>query len=190
MKHTHLTDDQLIATCVTGAAPVTPLGCPTCEERRAAVAGMLDEISTSAAEEFEAAFPPERLSRQYTRILQRLEQQGRLGRVIAFPLGQARRASLLRPRPVRRWVAGAAAAGLVIGMAAGHLVHELPAFRGASTAAQQSALNRPAPLPRHAVAATVSDDEFLLEIERAVGSSGPAALRRIDAVTPVAWEVP
>ena len=101
---------------------------------------------------------------------------------------QAGRA-LLRPTPIRRWVAGAAAAGLLIGMAAGHFVHELPALREPAAAPQQVVLTRSPVLPRRA-ASTVSDDEFLREIEYAVSSSGPAALRRIDALTPVAWEVP
>jgi hypothetical protein len=189
MKHTHLTDDQLIAACVDRAAPpVEAAGCPACEQRRLEIVTLLDEVSGVAGAAADAAFPPERLVRQQTRILQRLEQQGRLGRVLAFPLGQAQRASLLRPRPVRRWVAGAAAAGLLIGMVAGHMAHEFPPFR-APVADRQATLTRPAPLSRPVAAATISDDEFLLEIERAVGSSGPAALRRMDAMTPVAWEV-
>jgi hypothetical protein len=191
MKHTHLTDDQLIEMCMVRTDAPAALDCPVCDERRAAVAVLLDEVSAAADDAFATAFPPDRVARQYTRILQRLEQQGRLGRVIAFPLSQARSASTLRPRPVRRWVAGAAAAGLVIGMAAGHLAHELPAFRRSVEPAQQAAYNRPTPPADRAVASTtIADDEFLLEIERAVGSSGPAALRRLDAVTPVAWEVP
>lgn len=193
MKHTHLTDDQLISTCVDRAEPARDTGCTACNERQAEVAGLLDEIRIASADDFDRAFPPSRLARQSARILQRLEQQGRLGRVIAFPLAQSQRGSLLRPSHVRRWVAGAAAAGLLIGVAAGHLVHELPAFSRPVAASQQQAVYAPRPssLQHRPPAVTSSeDDDFLAEIERAVGSPAPAALRRIDLVMPVTWEVP
>jgi hypothetical protein len=39
-----------------------------------------------------------------------------------------------------------------------------------------------------AVSTSLSDDEFLGEVE-AAGSLGPPALRALDALTPRAWEV-
>jgi hypothetical protein len=44
-------------------------------------------------------------------------------------------------------------------------------------------------VPIGTVAASLSDDELLGQIEAAVGSTGPAALRALDAVTPRAWDV-
>jgi hypothetical protein len=38
------------------------------------------------------------------------------------------------------------------------------------------------------VVASLSDDELLGQIELAVGSAGPAALRPLDALTPRAWD--
>ena len=143
MKHTHLTDEQLIATCLAG--PVSDADQhgdrrrrvrARVSRRRAALAGLLDEVSTSATVGVRRRrFPPERLAASSTReSSQRLDQQRldqhRAGRVIAFPLAHAQRASQLHTRPVRRWIAGAAAAGLLIGMVAGHLVHELPVGLG------------------------------------------------------------
>ena len=61
--------------------------------------------------EADAAFSDERLAKQRARILQRLEQEGRPGRVITFPAAHTQRPPL-RARPGMRWVAGAAAAGL------------------------------------------------------------------------------
>jgi len=205
MKHTHLTDEQLIAMCVTGSASsvepydVEGIACSLCERRRATLAGFLDEVSESATAAAEEAFPPERLARQHARILQRvrqqcldqrrLDQQSRAGRVLAFPLAHAQRVSQLHTRPVRRWVAGAAAAGLLIGVVAGHFAHEFPVSVIVRPSAGQQVIGQQVSLPLRASSGTMSDDEFLREIEAAVGSSGPAALRRIDAVTPVAWEV-
>jgi hypothetical protein len=38
------------------------------------------------------------------------------------------------------------------------------------------------------VAASLTDDELLGQIEAAVDSAGPAALRPLDALTPRAWD--
>ena len=82
--HRHLSDDQLIELCLGGAAhPVAD--CPSCEARRADVVALLDEVSDAAIREADAAFPADRLARQQARILQRLEQDGRPGRLITFP---------------------------------------------------------------------------------------------------------
>ena len=181
MTHTHLTEAQLMALCVPGAAPVARrdvVGCASCESRLASLDALLEEVAQVAESEADDAFPPERLARQHTRILQRLEQHGRIARVLAFP--HARRPSM-PARPMRRWVAGAAAAGLLIGMIAGHLVHELPGFRLHATQPASTAS-----VPLHA-SSVISDDDFLLEIERAV-SSGPEGLRPLEGVTPVAWD--
>ena len=182
MTHTHLTETQLMALCVPGAAPVARrdvvAGCASCESRLASLDALLEEVSEVAESEADAAFPPERLARKHTRILQRLEPHRRIGRVLAFP--HARRPSM-PARPMRRWVAGAAAAGLFIGMLAGHLAHELPDFRVRSSQPSSTVV-----VPLHA-SSVASDDDFLLEIERAV-NSGPEGLRPLDRVTPVAWE--
>jgi hypothetical protein len=205
MNHTHLTDEQLTAMCVAG--PVSDAGqhgvdgvvCALCERRRATLARFLNEVSASATVASDGAFSLGRLARQRAKILQRVDQQRleqeRLelqpcaGRVIAFPLAHAQRTSQLHTRPVRRWIAGAAAAGLLIGMVAGHLAHEFPVPGLGRPSAVPEPVSRQASVPLRAVTVTLTDDDFLREIEAAVGSSGPVALRRIDAVTPVAWAV-
>lgn len=189
MNQTHLSDDRLIEICL--ARPALPddhlAGCPACESRRTALTRMLDDISEAAAAEADLAFPEDRLSRQRVRILHRIDLEGRPGRVIAFPAASAADAPATRTRPASRWVAGAAAAGLLIGLIAGHLAHDL---RGSA---------RPAPAPKVAaadrgasglrpVSTTLSDDEFLGQVEIALGSNGPAALRPLDVLTPRAWD--
>ena len=132
MKHTHLTDDQLIAMCVAGTAPSsTPGGvddCASCESRRATLDALLRDVSSAAESEADRIFTPERLARQHARILHRLGHQGQIARIIAFPHHYGHRSSM-PARPVRRWVAGAAPAAFFVGMVAGHLAHEIPGLR-------------------------------------------------------------
>jgi hypothetical protein len=79
------------------------------------------------------------------------------------------------------------AAAFVVGILAGHLTQNLP---GAPSAPTQLAMRATDPhAPIRTVAASLSDDELLGQIEAAVGSTGPAALRALDAVTPRAWDV-
>jgi hypothetical protein len=185
--HSHLSDDQLIELCLGGAHVVH--GCPSCETRRAALAALLDEVTAAATQEADAAFPAERLARQHARILQRVEQDGRPGRLIAFPAGYAQEPSPLRVRPRTRWIAAAAAAAFVIGLLAGHLAHDIPGRAGVSAVPIARATDSPQGGLR-AVATTFSEDEFLGQIEMAADSPGPdSALRALHDVTPRAWEV-
>jgi hypothetical protein len=189
MTERHLSDDRLIEICVTGPAldgeQAHLVECVTCEGRRLSIVGILAELDQAATLEAEAAFPPDRLQRQQTRILHRIEQDGRPGRLIAFPASQP--TMTLRTRPHVRWAAAAAAAAFVIGLAAGHLVHELP--RSDEAAATVVGANETDPALLRVVPTTFSEDEFLGQIELATGLTGPAALRPLDAMTPRAWEV-
>lgn len=186
--HSHLSDDQLIELCL-GGGPLAAPGCPSCEARRADLAALLHEVSDAAVHEADAAFPAERLARQQARILQRLEQDGRPGRLIAFP-GHAQEPSPLRVRPATRWIAAAAAAAFVIGLLAGHLAHDMPGRAGVPTVGVVRAMDGPQPAGLRAVATTFSEDEFLGQIEMASDSPGPGtALRALHDVTPRAWEV-
>ena len=126
MHRNHLSDDRLIDVCLDKAGYVAERNhldsCPECAERRAHLSRMLADVAAVTVAEADAAFSVDRLVKQRARILQRLEQEGRFGRVITFPSNVAQRPSL-RARPGTRWVAGAAAAGLLIGVLAGHLAH-------------------------------------------------------------------
>ncbi len=182
--HKHLSDDQLIELCLGGAHAVH--GCASCEARRAELAALLDEVAAAAMQEADAAFPAERLARQHARILQRVEQDGRPGRLIAFP-GHAQEPSTPRVRPRTRWIAAAAAAAFVIGLLAGHLAHDMP---GRTTVAAVARPTDSAQPGLRAVATTFSEDEFLGQIEMAADSPGPdSALRALHDMTPRAWEV-
>lgn len=195
MNQRHLTDDQLVEMCLPGersdatdhALQGHILQCAACEVRRAALAQMLSDIGMAAETEADAVFSAERLSRQQARILQRLEQDGRPARVIAFPAGHPQGPSLLRQHPTSRWIAAAAAAAFIMGLLAGHLAHEFPGQRAVRMA--DTAPPRATGTTLRAATIPVSDEELLDEIEIASASAGPAALRRIDAVTPRAWDI-
>jgi hypothetical protein len=158
--------------------------CAHCRSRYAGLARLLDEVTQVAVAEADVAFPADRLTRQQARILQRIEQAGRPGRLIVFPAGHPHTPLLVRSRPASRWVAAAAVAGLVVGLVTGQL---LPV--GSSVPTGQIVSNEAGSgMALRAVSTTLSDDEFLGQVE-AAGSAGPAALRPLDALTPRAWEV-
>ena len=153
---------------------------------------LIRRVTAALNAEADAAFPNDRLQRQYARILQRVDQEGRPGRVIAFPAGQSPApASLLQTSPTTRWVAAAAAVAFIAGVAAGQ---HLPAqFRFERVSPTQVTASRPAPEAtgttlRASTPLVPSDDEFLGEIDIAL-QSRPAVLRHMDALTPRAWDV-
>jgi hypothetical protein len=186
MTHDHLTEDQCIALTIDDQTlPSDAALCTVCAARHQQVTDALLEVTSTAEAMADAAFPPEKLARQRARILQRIEHYGRQARVLAFPARHVRRPSRWQPPSVRRWVAGAAAAGLIIGMLAGHMAHEISPF-GLS-----AALNRPEPeaIPLRASSDVLGDNELLRSIEAAVDTTGPSALRPIADLTPDAWDV-
>ena len=189
MRHPHLSDDRLIEVCLDRAPAAIErqhLGsCDVCERRRANLARLLADVSDVARAEADAVFTPERLTRQHAHILQRIEQEARHGRVISFPAGHGHGHTLVRARPGMRWVAGAAAAGLVIGLLAGHLPHDLPT--GVALPRSQ-AFAPPATATLQAVSTSVSEEEFLGLLELAIEGTSGAALRPLDDLTPLVWE--
>jgi len=184
----HLSDDRLIDVCLeAGLRPDERLhldGCAACADRHARLARVVAESSTVAAAEADVLFDEERLAKQQARILQRIEHEGRPGRVIAFPANRPHAGSL-RARPRTRWIAGAAAAGLLIGVLAGHLAHVLPGTYAVMPVDRE--MNRPLPTLQ-AVSTTLSEEEFLGLLEDAIEGTG-SSLRPLDDLTPSVWEV-
>lgn len=186
-SHSHLSDDQLLEACLEGVEVRDDDRCALCDDRRARLAALLAEVHEAAVCEADAVFPAERLTRQQARVLQRIEQDGRPGRLIAFP-GHAHEAPAGGSRPGTRWIAAAAAAGLVIGLVAGHMARDIPGralpperVTVGPTDALQPALR--------AVATSFSEDDFLGEVEMAADSPGGTDLRAMHDLTPRAWEV-
>ena len=191
----HLSDDRLLEVCLTRTPEPREQQhlelCPECAERRASTARLLSGVVETVHAQADAHFPAERLARQQDRILHRLAHEGRPGRVIAFPAWHAHESRVSRARPGMRWIAGAAAAGLIIGLVAGHLVHELPAEQAVSAPPRVISRSQPAvevPAAR-ALPTTLSEEEFLGRLEVAVQGTGGLALRPLDDLTPRVWEV-
>lgn len=191
MIRRHLSDDQLLETCLgEGGEPSISAhlaGCEQCRRRQAEVVHLLDDVSTAAEVEADAVFSESWLGRQRARILQRIDHDGRPARVIAFPASPYREVAVRHTRPAARLVAAGVAAGLAIGLLTGHLVSR-PRTRGAEAGARISAASAVHPTIRP-VSALSADEEFLGQIELAGGSGGPEALRPLDALTPRAWDV-
>ena len=201
MRPKHLSDDRLIELCVIEAASSTEQAhlsaCARCDARRVRLQRILDDVSDTATAAADAAFPPERLARQQSRILAHLQHEGRPARVIAFPAAHAQHEPVVsRTRPGSRWIAAAAVAGLVVGVMAGRFGHEYSfSHPGAgrvivARTSEQSALRASSSTTAmREMTASLSEDEFLNQLELAADAPAAAALQPIDDLTPTAWEV-
>ena len=188
--HTHLPDDRLIEVALDGRPSTTErehLGaCALCEARRTDLSRLLTDTTEAATAEADAVFTPERLARQRTRIIKRIEHEGRPGKVVAFPAGQVHHARPLRTRPSMRWVSAAAAAGLVIGVLTDRFTQDIP-FQGTRPSSLVSADPQQGTL--HAVATALSEEEFLGRLEMAIEGPGGTTLQPLHELTPLVWEV-
>ena len=202
MKASHLSDDRLIELCVIDEASATEqqhlAACARCDARRGRLRRLLDEVSDTATAAADAAFTPDRLVRQQARILAHLQHEGRPARVIAFPAGHgAHEPTVSRTRPGSRWIAAAAVAGLLVGGIAGRFGHDYSFGRpGLSRVIVARTAEQPelrasddSTATIREVTASISDDEFLNQIEIAIDGPSAAALQPIDELTPRSWEV-
>lgn len=185
----HAGDARLLA--MAAGEPATPHveRCAGCQARLAELRAWTRATAADAAEAADAVFTPARLAAQRASVLKRLESAGRSARVIAFPHGAPAPAAI-RPARVLRWTAAAAAAGLMIGVASGHLLEWHP--EGARTASAGPApavpLSRIVSSPgNHAAPAEMLDEERLLEA--AYDRVAVDALEAIDDITPRAGEL-
>ena len=191
----HLDDDAFAEIWADATASGQPhahqhlAGCAPCRARYASFVGWLDGIHADGREEADEAFPPDRLALQQAQVLRRLEALERPARVIAFP--KFSRPVTSTQGNAQRWVAGAAAAGLLIGLAAGQFVDIRDAFGGgrgtrivpqATQTARVIAPPANAPVVTPASATTVSDEQiFFGEGSEAEGVS---AILPMDNITP------
>lgn len=95
-------------------------GCAECRVRYASFESWMEAIRADATAEADEVFTPERLKAQQAHIFRRLEAAEHPTRIIAFPKAPA---AASRPSPFRRWVAGAAAAGLLAGIGLGQMLN-------------------------------------------------------------------
>lgn len=201
--HRHLVDDQFAdiwSAAVASGQPVADphlAACAQCRARYAAFTGWLDRIHDDAMGEAEDAFPPERLAAQQAQVMRRLEALERPARVIVFP--RFARPVTSTQGHAQRWVAAAAAAGLVIGLAAGQFFdvrHIFTPVRTASPAPQQNArlatpqasVGGPSVVPA-SVSSSVSDESLFFGADQTRISERLSTLRAMDDITPRARDL-
>ena len=175
--------------------------CPSCAERYAEFEHFMTALRVEADAEVDALFPADRLKAQQQEIAHRLESIGRAARVISFPGASAtRRVHPSTTRLAMRWVAGAAAAGLFVGVAAGtffdfgnRFEFGMRAHRGL---VPRSARAAGAPsMPAHLAAApgaglaTEADDVFMSALDLALDRPHVSELVAFDALTPHVREI-
>jgi hypothetical protein len=145
----------------------------------------LEAYRVAACAEADAHFDDRALEAQRHKILARLEHLGHPAKVIRFPkagYGENQAANINR-----RWISVAAAAGLIIGVLGGQLVHLVPQRHRLSPMATSIAPSAPMTVtagPKIVPVSTAVDDQFLEEIDLAMQVRSAAELRVLDEFTP------
>jgi hypothetical protein len=113
----HLSDDQLLEIYVLAGEDRHLGTCRHCAGRFDELVRTLQHMHEAAVRDADTAFSAERLHDQRERIMRRIERHDHPAEVVAFPYRTATPPGVHRLLgPARRWVAGAAAAGLAAGL--------------------------------------------------------------------------
>jgi anti-sigma factor RsiW len=196
--HFHPADDRLIAVYFgdeeSGADERRAVrqhlhGCESCTWRYTELTAPLERLRQDAAGEADEVFTPARLDAQRARILGRIDPSAAAPRIIAFPAAPSRPDRLVVRRPLARWVAAAAAAGIFIGIMGGQLLQNSvrqpvttpPSARTVIAALPTSDVVSDSP---NSTLAFEGDEGVLNEIDQAVFGHRIAALSAIDEMTP------
>lgn len=193
-RDAHLADDEIVALTYTSGteadvrdveALAHASACVPCGRRLADISATVASLRLAAEAEADAQFPESTLERQRRQIMARIDHLGQRARVLRFPAASSTPVpSVVADRPpVRRWLAGAVAAGLLGGFLLAESVHMLPGDAGWAVEQQADARVNVVDL------ATLEDDEFLSELDAALGQSRSSELRALDALTPVSYEI-
>lgn len=143
---------------------------------------LLEAYRAAACAEADAHFDDRTVEAQRHKILARLAHLGHPAKVIRFP--RAPHGEVPVSRVSRRWLSVAAAAGLLIGLLGGQLVHILPQ-QTRRLAPMATSIAPSAPSRQIVPVATPADDDgFLSEIENTVQLRSASALRVLDEITP------
>jgi hypothetical protein len=166
--------------------------CAACRTRYDTFSCWLDDLRIEATAEATELFPVERLATQRAAIFRRIEAAERPARVIAFPKFAQPLTS--RSSSASRWIAAAAAAGLIVGVGVGQLMdlrHSLRPIAPTTQARLAAQPNRDAPEPMVRTANTSGRDEaFLSDVDASLTRASVPELRALDELTPHAGEQP
>jgi hypothetical protein len=169
----HLSDDQLMETCVLAGDNRHLAICHQCKERFDELVRSLQLVHEAAAGDADNVFNAERLHDQRDRIMRRVERHDHPAEVVAFPYQRV----LSQPTvhrmlgPARRWVAAAAAAGLAAGVFLGFAMDRSTHFRPIDHTVQQSKPDTSLALQ------AAADDQFFIEIDEALVGSRAREMR-------------
>jgi hypothetical protein len=185
-------DDAALAAIWTDGRPSHPhlTTCASCRARFAEFSSWLESMRVDAVTEADDYFSAERLATQQAQIFRRLEAAERPARVIAFPRFAQPLSS--RSSHASRWIAAAAAAGLIVGVGVGQLMDLRHSLTVRDTpAAQTQLVDAPLTARRDARVQPISaarDELFLSELEASLSRASVPELRALDAFTPRAGD--
>jgi len=150
----------------------------------AALEASLEQYRAAACADADAHFDERALESQRHKILARLAHLGHPAKVIRFP--KAPLGDLPTVAINRRWISVAAAAGLLIGLLGGQLVHIVPQpTRRLAPMATSIAPSAPASVPGFVTVSAPVDDGLLDEIELLMTVRSASELRALDDFTPL-----
>ena len=184
----YLADRGLAALDAGDEAPLRHLAhCTACEARYEALRASFDETREAAIADVEAACTTDRMEHQRERIMRRIDALQSGPKVLPFPATVQSGPATAHPRVLRRWVAAAAAAGLLVGLATGRMVFnggtDATMSAGRQDAQAQAPVRQPPTMRALHVEPGMSDEEFLSEIELATAAPRTRELRAIYAIT-------
>jgi hypothetical protein len=174
--------------------------CEACAARYAELTQFMEALSAEATAETDEIFTTDRLRAQRQQITRKIEHLGHPARVISFPSrAGSHHAGSSAPRPVRRWIAAAAAAGLFVGVGTGLFLdwERAPGRHTAGVIARQTVLTATEgregriagqieiSLPDR----SAEDKAFLSELELAGERPRIRELSAVDALTPHVREI-
>ena len=195
--NSHLDDRAMAAiwtdSSLAGTRPSHPhLGvCTACRTRFASFTEWLDDVRVDAAAEADEVFPADRLAAQYAQIFRRIEAGERPARVIAFPKFSTPLTS--RTSHASRWIAAAAAAGLIVGVGVGQMMDlRHLGQNGARIEALRTTPGGPAAISpvTASITSTSGDEAFLSDLDASLSRPSVPELRAIDDFTPRVGEQP
>jgi hypothetical protein len=169
---THLSDDQLMETYVLAGDNRHLAVCRPCRTRFDDLVRSLQQMQESAVVDADSAFTAERLHDQRDRIMRRIERHDHPAEIVAFPHQRVPSHPAVHRilGPARRWVAGAAAAGLAAGVFLGFAM-DRSHVRAIDQAVQQSKSDTSLALQ------AAADDQFFIDIDEALLGSRVREMR-------------
>jgi len=170
--------------------------CDDCGARYAELTQFMESLSADAAAETDETFTADRLRAQRQQITRKIEHLGHPARVISFPSrAGSHHVGSSAPRPARRWIAAAAAAGLFVGVGTGIFLdwERAPGRRSGGVIARQTVLTTQGriagPLEISLPDRSAEDKAFLSELELAGERPRIRELSAVDALTPHVREI-